>query len=304
MAGHECVGFCEFDRFAVASYTSMHLLTDSQRDYLMTLPLKQRQKEILNEEYRNGEWFAPDIRTVRADELPRSDCWCFGAPCFVKGMLVTTSEGLKPIEEIEVGDMVLTHKNRFKGVDATMKHDHKGIYSLKVQGSPVIQCTGNHRFYVRYKSKVWNSDKRGWDVVWSAPEWKRVDEFTGDEFMQIVVNKNHGNRMNLTSEECWLLGRYVADGYRQDYPRKNRPSNTQRVAFCIGNTKIDEFEKHIDGYKFHKDKNQKSCTKYLTCNKRLFELCGYCGDGAENKHIPGFIMDLPKEMLSHTVAEE
>ena len=35
-AGHECVGFCEFDRFAVASYTSMHLLTDEQRDYLMT----------------------------------------------------------------------------------------------------------------------------------------------------------------------------------------------------------------------------------------------------------------------------
>lgn len=27
LAGHECVGFCEFDKFATASYTSMHLLT-------------------------------------------------------------------------------------------------------------------------------------------------------------------------------------------------------------------------------------------------------------------------------------
>ena len=25
LAGHECVGFCEFDKFATASYTSMHL---------------------------------------------------------------------------------------------------------------------------------------------------------------------------------------------------------------------------------------------------------------------------------------
>lgn len=25
LAGHECVGFCEFDKFAVASYTAMHL---------------------------------------------------------------------------------------------------------------------------------------------------------------------------------------------------------------------------------------------------------------------------------------
>ena len=79
--GHECVGFCEFDRFAVASYTSMHLLTDEQRDYLMTLPLKQRQKEILNEEYRNGEWYALDIRRVSADDIPDADCWCFGFPC-------------------------------------------------------------------------------------------------------------------------------------------------------------------------------------------------------------------------------
>jgi len=31
LAGHECVGFCEWDKFAAASYTSMHLLTEEQR---------------------------------------------------------------------------------------------------------------------------------------------------------------------------------------------------------------------------------------------------------------------------------
>lgn len=55
LAGHKCVGFCEFDKFAVASYTSMHLLTEEQQEYLNTLPIKKRQKEILKEEYRNGE---------------------------------------------------------------------------------------------------------------------------------------------------------------------------------------------------------------------------------------------------------
>lgn len=35
-AGHECVGFCEVDKFAVASYTSMHLLIEEQREYLNT----------------------------------------------------------------------------------------------------------------------------------------------------------------------------------------------------------------------------------------------------------------------------
>lgn len=81
MAGHECVGFCEFDKFATASYTSMHLITEGQREFLNKMPLKQRQKEILKEEYRNGEWYANDIRRVYADDISKADCWCFGFPC-------------------------------------------------------------------------------------------------------------------------------------------------------------------------------------------------------------------------------
>lgn len=81
LAGHECVGFCEFDKFATASYISMHLLTDEQRKTLGDIPIKKRQKEILKEEYRNGEWYANDIRRVYARDIPKADCWCFGFPC-------------------------------------------------------------------------------------------------------------------------------------------------------------------------------------------------------------------------------
>ena len=80
LAGHKCVGFCEFDKFATASYISMHLLTQKQRESLEKVPLKKRQKEILKEEYRNGEWYANDIRRVYARDIPRADCWCFGFP--------------------------------------------------------------------------------------------------------------------------------------------------------------------------------------------------------------------------------
>ena len=81
LAGHECVGFCEFDKFATASYISMHLLTEEQRKTLEDIPIKKRQKEILKEEYRNGEWYANDIRRVYAGDIPKADCWCFGFPC-------------------------------------------------------------------------------------------------------------------------------------------------------------------------------------------------------------------------------
>lgn len=81
LAGHKCVGFCEWDKYATASYTAMHLITEEQRKYLETLDKKQRVKEILKEEYRNGDWYSADIRLVNAGNVPRCDCWCFGAPC-------------------------------------------------------------------------------------------------------------------------------------------------------------------------------------------------------------------------------
>lgn len=79
LAGHECIGHCELDKFAEASYRSMHTITEEQRKYLLSLPLKQRQKEILKEEYLNGEWYESDIK--RARNIPRADMWTFGAPC-------------------------------------------------------------------------------------------------------------------------------------------------------------------------------------------------------------------------------
>lgn len=78
-AGHEGIGHCELDKFAEASYRSMHTITEEQRKYLLSLPLKQRQKEILKEEYLNGEWYERDIK--RARNIPRADMWTFGFPC-------------------------------------------------------------------------------------------------------------------------------------------------------------------------------------------------------------------------------
>ena len=55
-AGHTCLGHCEIDKFAEKSYRAMH-------------------------EVKEDEWYAADITKVRAEEIPKADCWCFGFPC-------------------------------------------------------------------------------------------------------------------------------------------------------------------------------------------------------------------------------
>lgn len=55
-AGHVCVGHCEIDKYANESYIAMH-------------------------KPRECEWYADDITRVRAEDMPRAECWCFGFPC-------------------------------------------------------------------------------------------------------------------------------------------------------------------------------------------------------------------------------
>ena len=69
-----------------------------------------------------------------------------GSPCFTKGHLVCTSNGYKDISEIQTGDMVLTHKNRFKPVIALYVRKAP-IFEVKIAGYKPVFTTSNHPFY-------------------------------------------------------------------------------------------------------------------------------------------------------------
>jgi len=55
--------------------------------------------------------------------------------CFTKGTKVRTIDGYKDIDKIELGDMVLTHKNRFMKVYELFKRDYaRNLISLNING--------------------------------------------------------------------------------------------------------------------------------------------------------------------------
>lgn len=72
-----------------------------------------------------------------------------GPGCFVPNSMVRTFNGLKAIQDIQVGDRVQTHTGQFQEVTALMNRPH---YEDIVQVNN-IQCTPNHEFYVVDKSK-------------------------------------------------------------------------------------------------------------------------------------------------------
>lgn len=67
-----------------------------------------------------------------------------GGGCFTGDMMVETSDGLKQIKDIKIGDKVKTHTNSFKEVEDVLIFDNdKKMYDIDG-----IKCTENHEFYV------------------------------------------------------------------------------------------------------------------------------------------------------------
>jgi len=88
-----------------------------------------------------------DIGKVNSEEIPEHDLLVGGFPCFVAGTKILTKNGYKNIEDVIVGDSVLTHKNRFKDVIELMNKEASELLEIKIKERKNIYCTLNHPFY-------------------------------------------------------------------------------------------------------------------------------------------------------------
>lgn len=188
LAGHKCIGHCEVDKYAEASYRSMHTITEEQREYLLTLPLKQRQKEILKYEYLNGEWYADDVCRVIAREIPKADCWCFGFPC----------------QDISIAGKGKGFRGNRSGlffrVTALLR-------DLKEEDRP------NTLFIENVRNLL--SVNRGFDFARLLTE---LDEIGYDAEWQVINSKHHGVPQN--RERVFVVGHLRGRGGREVFPVK------------------------------------------------------------------------------------
>lgn len=204
LAGHECVGFCEFDKFATASYISMHLLTEEQRKTLEDIPIKKRQKEILKEEYRNGEWYANDIRRVYAGDIPKADCWCFGFPC----------------QDISVaGKQVGFQGNRSSLFFRVMYL----VGQLKEEDKPTFLFIENVKNLL--------SVNGGWDFARLLIE---MEQEGYDAEWQVLNSKDFGVPQN--RERCFIIGHLRGRGSAEVFPveRADREDSIQIIGHRDG----------------------------------------------------------------------
>jgi hypothetical protein len=92
--------------------------------------------------------------------------------CFIKGTPVWTTDGIKPIEQIQAGDKVFTHNGRSCRVINTFKNkrENRKLYTIHTSYGKVATATEDHEFLV-------------YSTDYHLVIWKRVYNLTRNDYL-------------------------------------------------------------------------------------------------------------------------
>lgn len=280
---YELVGWSEIDRYAIMAHNALFPQW-SDRNY-------------------------GDISKIEWEQVPDFDLFTYSFPCFVQGTLILTDNGYKTIENIAVGDRVMTHKGNFREVEKTGNRLCDDIYRIKAMCFDELLCSGNHPFYVRKCIKKNAGSKR----LFTEPQWVEAKDLTKDCYLGYAINGKseipqwngsidnrwgHHKEVNklcilLDKEPFWyLMGRYVGDGWK-----KNSKTGSGIIICCSNRNKISLI-KAIDecGLKYTLNQ-ERTVTKIIISMNELNEFVERYGYYAHGKKIDSATMNLPEHLL-------
>ncbi|WP_218932783.1 polymorphic toxin-type HINT domain-containing protein [Roseimaritima multifibrata] len=122
----------------------------------------------------------------------------FACECFVAGTLVTTSEGAKPIEQIRVGDQVLSKSIEdgtlsWDTVCATTEQPAKPLVRLQLEDEQ-LDCTQGHLFWVSGAGWTQARNLQNGDVLHAIADPIRIQDVSSAEAAptyNLITNENH-----------------------------------------------------------------------------------------------------------------
>jgi len=182
--------------------------------------------------------------------------------CLVPGTKIYTNRGIINIEDINISDLVITHKGRYKPVTNIVKKQFKGLCTkIQMHGysdtTEMYKFVDNHELYV-YKNAAWS---------WIGCEEVQVGDIIGEPIINQDLNKNshtlticeritcsdnYSKKSILATPDVYrLLGYFLGDGSISE-----RDSGIQ---FDFNKHELDNINDIIDIL----DKNfSKNCSTY------------------------------------------
>nr|WP_280954550.1 LAGLIDADG family homing endonuclease [Rhizobium album] len=153
-----------------------------------------------------------------------------GTPCFTAGHMVLSAKGYVPIEEIRVGDEVVTHKGRLRTV-VRIGNERKEVGVLTGVGMcEPITCTADHPFL----SVEWRNQNTRRDNLYTKvehcghPEWVAAKDMPGRQWCQLLSHDNDNRAPESAKFDVktamYIAGMYLGDGWIRRHDGKAKKS--------------------------------------------------------------------------------
>lgn len=230
--------------------------------------------------------------------------------CIAEDQKVFTSDGWKKIQDINIGDLVLTHKNNWKSVLNVWDNGIQECVKVKGNGSPGIIVTENHKFYTREQFR--SDDNKNL----TDPEWTSVSSFvttSGSKThwsspVYISNNKSTVPLMQKLPKErlmiddtsnldwLWLYGLFLAEGYTCDF--NHHGHNHRRSHWCVNDSECDYVAEKLKAFGLNPQlyKHEEHSVKVIINSGPIQRwLKENAGSLAHNKFIANWVWDLPEE---------
>jgi Fe-S cluster assembly protein SufB len=167
--------------------------------------------------------------------------------CFLAGARVRVVDGTKSIEEIQEGDLVLTHNGRYRKVYHTMSRPYQGmIYHVRFYGDSgsELHITEEHPLLVARRKKA---EYRNGTF---SPEWLSVSEVKPGDYLVVPVPQPE--KLTETDHALTIsLGRGRHEPVAQEVKLPLEPDFFRLVGYYHAEGHVDN--EHYLSFSFHAD---------------------------------------------------
>jgi nucleoside-diphosphate-sugar epimerase len=242
-----------------------------------------------------------------------------GSACFTAGQVVFTKSGYKNIEDVNIGDYILTHTNTFKEVYNVYSKNSNKLIKIKSVGNEVIECTPDHEFLTYSGIWVEAKDLTREDYIcipkhYNTSNIKEIAIFkNSDDISKYIQCKNFLDKtilpsnpeehrwnkgslprmmklknVNFNSEEpysiSYLIGVFLAEGWVV-YKNTNKRGSRHSLSFSPGFDPlfINNIETALNTVCDSYIKYNKRTSVYLGVNSKI--LCEFFLDFYSDKDI-------------------
>jgi len=239
--------------------------------------------------------------------------------CIAEGQLVyTKNNGLIPIENVEIGDEVISHTGQFKKVLGKMKRNHRGLVTSVNYfryNNPLI-CTHDHKILVLRDckdelewveaSKILPRDFVVMPSYFCENDMEYIKMPEEIQHKNVSLTKGHLNgrfvnipkKVKITDDLLFLFGWYLAEGFANLNDGKGKfislSGHRKEIGILerLGTYITQEFGV---SYSIRVEKNSAEMRAYSVDLARWFSFL--FGTNGENMRVHQSIMALPKEKL-------